>query len=228
MTMPIAELLPPMSKIAPKEPTTQAYGEFQKAYDFFNERLFAGQLPRCLITLQRKSRAYGYFCGERFVSTGDVADHCDEIAMNPTHFRNRTAAQTFSTLAHEMAHLWQMHLGNPPKDKEGNLRAYHNLEWAAKMEAIGLYPSSTAKPGGKRTGAKVSHYIIEGGPFDIACKELLTTGLTITWSDANEELRKKKASTRSKYVCPMCQLAMWGKPEALISCMTCEETMEEE
>jgi len=213
---------PPDKMYNSNEPTAQTYGEFQKAYDFFNARLFNGQLPRCLITLQRKSRAYGYFCGERFVSSGETADHCDEIAMNPTHFRNRSDRETFSTLAHEMAHLWQQHFGKPPKT------AYHNLEWAAKMEAVGLYPSSTGKPGGKRTGPKVSHYVIENGPYDVACKELIATGLTVTWSDANEELRKKKANTRAKYVCPMCDLAMWGKPEALIMCMACDEAMLEE
>ena len=33
-------------------PTEQAYSELQHAYDVFNTRLFAGQLPPCLITMQ--------------------------------------------------------------------------------------------------------------------------------------------------------------------------------
>jgi len=121
-----------------------------------------------------------------------------------------------------MVHLKQQHFGKPSRS------GYHNLEWAYMMEQVGLYPSDTAQPGGKRSGAKVSHYIIEGGVFDVACKELLATGLTITWADAaNEEQRKKKAVTRAKYSCPMCGLNMWGKPGVFVSCMSCEETMEE-
>ena len=47
-------------------PTEQAYSELQHAYDVFNTRLFAGQLPPCLITMQRKNRTYGYCSGERW------------------------------------------------------------------------------------------------------------------------------------------------------------------
>src|SRR5713101_5984859 len=69
-------------------PTEQAYTELQHAYDFFNTRLFDGQLPPCLITMQRKNRTYGYFSGNRWNNlAGDVTD---EIAMNPAHFATRT------------------------------------------------------------------------------------------------------------------------------------------
>lgn len=33
--------------------TERAYAELQQAYDFYNQRLFDGQLPDCLITFQR-------------------------------------------------------------------------------------------------------------------------------------------------------------------------------
>src|ERR1700722_1296142 len=132
--------------------TSQAYGELNRAYDFFNEKFFGGALPKCLITLQRKAKAYGYFCPDRFASSSDL---CDEIAMNPSHFRDRSVTKTLSTLVHEMVHLKQQHFGKPSRG------GYHNLEWAYMMEQVGLYPSDTAQPGGKRSGASVSHYIIE-------------------------------------------------------------------
>src|SRR4051812_31770490 len=71
------------------QPTRREYGELDNAYDFFNEALFDGALPRCLITLQRRSRARGYFCGDRFV-TWDGVEVTDEIALNPALFRSRT------------------------------------------------------------------------------------------------------------------------------------------
>lgn len=199
--------------------TAQAYGELTKAYDFFNGKLFNGKLPKCLITFQRKAKAYGYFCPDRFASADAI---CDEIAMNPSHFRHRSVTKTLSTLVHEMAHLEQAHFGKPSRG------GYHNLEWAMMMERVGLYPSDTAQPGGKRSGPSMSHYIIESGVFDVACKDLLASGLTITWADAaNEEERKKKAVTRAKYTCPTCMLNMWGKPDVDILCMACDEQMEE-
>jgi predicted SprT family Zn-dependent metalloprotease len=132
-------------------PTKRTYDDLTSAYDFFNERLFDGKLPRCLITMQRKNKSYGYFAGGRF-GTLDGEEIADEIALNPSHFRARTAEQNLSTLVHEMVHLWQHHHGKPSRT------GYHNKEWAAMMKAVGLIPSDTAAPGGKETGQHVSHY----------------------------------------------------------------------
>jgi len=130
---------------------TQAqYQAFQKAYDFFNVQLFAGVLPNVLVTLQRQAKAYGYFSPERFIGRAGE-EVTPELAMNPDHFR-RTDNEILSTLVHEMCHLWQHAHGTPPR------KSYHDREWPAKMKEVGLFPSSTAAPGGKETGQKVSHY----------------------------------------------------------------------
>jgi hypothetical protein len=47
---------------------TRTYTSLDAAYDRFNRDLFGGQLPPCLITMQRHKGAYGYFSGERFAS----------------------------------------------------------------------------------------------------------------------------------------------------------------
>ena len=134
------------------DPTRSTYQGLTEAYDFFNERLFAGRLPRCLITMQRQREAYGYFAGGRF-GTKDGQEITDEIALNPAHFRSRTTEESLSTLVHEMCHLEQHHFGKPSRS------GYHNKQWAGMMNAVGLIPSDTAAPGGKETGQKVSHYI---------------------------------------------------------------------
>jgi predicted SprT family Zn-dependent metalloprotease len=198
--------------------TSQAYGELQQAYNFFNKKLFNGELPHCLITLQRKNKARGYFCGERFGSDDNRV--VDEIAMNPVHFNGRTPIEILSTLAHEMTHLWQAHFGKPSRS------AYHNSEWAWKMEQIGLMPSDTGLVGGKRTGQRVTHYIIESGIYQVAAKELLATGLKITWKDRANELKKPSAA-RTKYHCDMCNSNVWGKGGLAIMCMACDNEMQE-
>ena len=157
-------------------PTTETYTELQTAYDFFNKHLFADELPACLITLQREKRTYGYFSRQRFVGRAN-GQKVDEIAMNPSYFAIRTIAETLSTLVHEMVHLWQFHLGKPGR------RSYHNKEWAVKMEEIGLCPSHTGRPGGRRTGEQMDHYIVEGGLFDVVCSRLLTQEFTLSWLD---------------------------------------------
>ena len=156
-------------------PTKEAYGELQQAYDFFNEELFQGELPSCLITLQREKATFGYFSAKRFGSI--QGGFTDEIAMNPTYFAAVPLLETMQTLAHEMCHLWQHHFGKP-----GRVR-YHNDEWANKMEAIGLMPSSTGQPGGRRTGDRMADYAIEGGRFLEAAKRLITQDFRISWYD---------------------------------------------
>jgi predicted SprT family Zn-dependent metalloprotease len=81
----------------------------------------------------------------------------DEIAMNPVYFSIRTIKATLSTLVHEMVHQWQFHFGEPGR------RGYHNKQWAARMERVGLMPSDTGEPGGRKVGQSMTHYIIAGG-----------------------------------------------------------------
>src|SRR5262245_63175915 len=78
-------------------------------------------------------------------------------------------------------------------------------QWGAKMMEIGLHPSSTGEPGGKETGATVSHYIIDGGPFAQAFARLKVTGFELRWqSRADDRERQKKAANKTKYKCTTC------------------------
>lgn len=205
-------------------PTRRTYASLDAAYDHFNRTLFSGQLPPCLITMQRHKGAYGYFSGERFASLDNPEDVTDEIALNPAHFRTRTPAAILSTLVHEMVHLWQHHFGRPPR------RCYHDRQWAAKMREVGLIPSATGEPGGKETGQSMTHYVEPGGRFEKACTAYLAKAGAILYHDraGDEEARRKKTASKTKYTCPSCRLNAWAKPDAHLMCGDCEETMEAE
>lgn len=218
-------------------PTVETYEELQTAYDHFNKALFGGELPSCLITLQREKRTYGYFSPERFVNRQGTKT--DEIAMNPCFFAVRKVEEVLSTLVHEMAHLWQAHHGKPGRSR------YHNSEWADKMEALGLMPSNTGQEGGKRVGDQMTHYIIKGGRFERVCASLLTKDYTLSWVDrfppfdpSTEGLEglmglsalgvevpkePKNKSNRIKYSCPTCGTNVWGKPGLRIRCAECPD-----
>jgi hypothetical protein len=204
-------------------PTTHTYGGLNRAYEFFNEKLFDGRLPRCLITMQRHKGAYGYFAPERFGARDTVTD---EIALNPAHIAERDERATLSTLVHEQAHLWQQHFGKPSRG------GYHNKEWGTKMKQLGLHPSSTAEPGGKETGQRVSHYIIDGGAFDLAYAEFAATGaidlFSDRWNESDEKkkARAKKAESKTAFECPGCGLKAWAKPTAALMCGECDIPLE--
>ena len=55
-------------------PSVVHYVEFQRAYEFFNDELFDGALPDCLIVMTRKPKTHGYLAPYRWASeaTGDV------------------------------------------------------------------------------------------------------------------------------------------------------------
>jgi len=203
---------------ATKEAITPAeYRAFQEAYDFLNAELFAGTLPHVLVTLQRHAKAKGYFSPERF--TGRVKKAAvHELAMNPDSFTGRTDEEILSTLAHEMAHVWQQTHGTPPR------RSYHDRQWAAKMKEIGLQPSTTGAPGGKETGQSVTHYIIAGGAYAEAYAKLKAKGFQLHWQSvpADSQARAKKAS-KTKFTCPDCGQNAWAKPDALLICGACYE-----
>ncbi|WP_434778532.1 SprT-like domain-containing protein [Neisseria sp. Ec49-e6-T10] len=156
----------------------ELYEQLQQAYDYFNQVLFAGRLPNCLITVQRENEnVHGYFSHKRFGSKDQKTKQIDEIAMNPIYFVNTRIENVLSTLVHEMVHLEQAHFGEPGRAR------YHNRQWGEWMERVGLMASNTGKKNGRKTGDQMTHYIIQNGPFDLACKKLINKQFQITWYD---------------------------------------------
>lgn len=220
-----------------RKPTLEVYGEGQQVYEYLNKRLFGSQLPNCIITLTRHSGTLGYFSGDIFENQKGELTH--EISLNPAYFRERGDADTLSTLAHEMCHLWRHVLGPPNRSGGKGASGYHDLVWVGKMEDIGLLPTATGLPGGKKIGYSVTHLIIEGGPFDLACRELLISGFRFNWRDRKRKRNKaggsggesptgattSKKKDREKFTCKKCGLNAWAKPAARLICGKCKLPM---
>lgn len=226
------------------KPTTETYAPLQTAYDFFNARLFNGELPDCIFTMTRNPRTAGYFSAQRWGRMDGAEDHTDEIAINPLLFKSLGIQEAMQTLVHEMVHSWQHHHGTPSR------AGYHNKEWADKMEAVGLTPSSTGKPGGKRVGQSMSDYATKGGVFLAALDDLIAEGFALTWHDRMLELLaeqtgqtgqggtdseseeqaepKPKRKGRIKYSCGDCGLNAWAKPDIRLICGDCEIVLKEQ
>ena len=51
------------------------------------------------------------------------------------------------------------------------------------MVSIGLMPSDTGMPGGKKTGQNMADYPIIGGTFYNECLKLCTSGFRLNWID---------------------------------------------
>jgi predicted SprT family Zn-dependent metalloprotease len=201
------------------KPTDEQFGAYQAMFDFLNARLFGGELPAVILNFSRKARTLGFFAPERWERSDGTVVH--EISLNPRYLRERGPRDAASTLAHEMAHLWQQVYGKPGRG------GYHNRQWAAKMDDIGLTPSSTGAEGGKRTGDRVSHFIVDGGPFDVAFAAMPAECL-LPWACGEpDKAAVEKPRSKVKYSCGTCGINAWGKPELAIICGECGEQLEE-
>jgi len=158
-------------------PTIETYTVLQAAFDHFNAELFGEDLPQCIITLRSSTRSYGYMHQRRFVNV--AGKQVDELGINPGFFALQSIEEVMATVVHEMVHHLQNHFGSPSKSMP------HNREWADKMESIGLMPSDTGLPGGKRTGRSMNDYIKLEGAFVTACGSLTSKGIHLPWLDSH-------------------------------------------
>jgi predicted SprT family Zn-dependent metalloprotease len=213
--------------------TPHTYGTIQDAYRFFNAGLWGGTLPDLLITLQRRRGARGYFAPQRFRErrgekmSGEETPggarrirSAHELALNPEAFGDCSDREIVSVLVHEMVHAWQQERGSPSR------RGYHNRQWAAEMKRVGLHPSSTGMPDGKEVGQRMSHYIVDGGPFATLWRELEASGFALRWESTEPSRERQRAratqrASKTKYTCPRCGTNAWAKPRTRILCGRC-------
>lgn len=213
-----------------KTPTMKNASHLQWAYSFFNQMLFNGELPECLITMHYSARGnvMGYYSRNKFSAT-DKRGQVDELFLNTKYF-HLGDMETLQTLVHEMVHVWQFHFGKPGK------RGYHNKEFARKMREIGLQASSTGKPGGKDTGVNMADYIIRGAAFECWAWKLFDSGFKIPYRETVKQSApndlpalpfipipgipdvpvQPTTPKKTRYVCPVTGARVWGKPGLLL------------
>ena len=207
--------MPDMTSPAPSEkPTASEYSNLQAAYDWFNEQLFTDHpLPQVLLSLNRHRGARGYFAPRQYEDRAVAAERVHELSLNPDAFKTRSDEQILSTLVHEMVHVWQETYGKPSR------RGYHNRQWAKEMKRVGLYPSASGQAGGDETGDRVTHYIVPGGRFEVAYRQLASTGFQLRWQARG--FGGHGPPTRHCFTCPACRLRAWAKPSAMLLCGSC-------
>lgn len=221
-------------------PTTHQFTKYQRLYNYFNKKLFKNELPPCLLILSRKTaRVCGHFSKNRWQDKEGNTTH--EINLNPVYMATADDMNICQTLVHEMVHLWQHEFGKPSR------AGYHNKEWANKMEAVGLTPSSTGAEGGNKTGQQMDDYPTPNGIF-LKVFEKMPKDLLLPFKSAelvggslfvggvmaegegqqeqDEAKPKRPNRNKLKYSCS-CGVNVWGKPNLNIICGECKEQFEE-
>ena len=200
-------------------PTTKMAEALQRAFDFYNERLFYGELHDVVLTVvgRHKDGTRGYFSPGYF--RGRIGRRA-EISINPER------PDPLSTLVHEMVHH-QHHLQVGESSARGG---GHGKGWGVLMKAVGLHPSHTGEPGGRETGKQMSHYVIPGGRFEVATAELKATGWRLPYrADPTLNERVSRQKLTFTLTCPECdqkvRATLKEGPGIFVICGHCDEQM---
>lgn len=226
----------------------EIHGDAGYSHFFLNHKCWDGKLTNPAFTLARKPNSLGSFHPNRFERIDGQTAH--EICLNPEPLSKASDYFTLRVIAQQMAWQAREEFG-PPRNRKGS-SSYCDEVTADFMDAIGLKPTATGQPGGKRTGAKMFHIVVENGPFDLAARELLASGFVFRWRDRVIETQQddtsdqdagdsprshkttsaraahsgstkiKKSKDRVKFTCPGCGLNAWSKPSASIKCAPCD------
>ncbi len=225
-----------------ERPTKKFYGLFQYVFDYYNKTLFDSAIQDCLIVITRRKSVMGHYSFKRWFSISD--QETDELAINPSQFLKHPLIEICQTVVHEMCHGWQYHYGTPSR------AGYHNREWSEKMQEVGLMPSGTGNPGGRKVGQKMGDYAIPNGRFLEVTEELMNSEIFAgLYLEVNPEIvrllnndqplfdqikdmtlvqvgGKPKGAKKAKYSCSCCNV--WGKPGLQLYCRDCGEAMREQ
>jgi hypothetical protein len=179
--------------------------------DRFNDRFFGQDMPDALLGFERMDvRILAAYTLKR-----NPQGLLYEITFN-THHLNHPLWETLETLAHEYVHLWQQNLGQHPVT-----RNYHNQEFVAKCEEIGLHPAIGtgvhARPASGPIAEFLKGYGIEepkpGNELILDAK-----GRPMNWWSPTRDRERWGDSTLTKWTCG-CQSV--GTREFYACCTRC-------
>lgn len=219
------------------EPTLEMANSLQEITDYLDALLFNGELPPCYVTLTRNNNVIGGYHSDK-QWTNEEGEQVPEIGINSNLLAEGDPLTLYNVLLHELIHLELTHKGT-----HGRV-GYHNKVFASRCHELGLSIKCHDKNAkeGQQTGQKISTDIIPGGLAEKAIANIPTTLAYHTTNvidiDGNgepvpvppEDIKRepkpaKKSGKRTKYVCPQCGLALWGKADANVICGDCSRTM---
>lgn len=190
-----------------------------KTFDFINERFFANNLQKVVITIQadEKNKAYGWFSLKKVWKESENDSGAHELNIS-AQFLNRPMLDICETMLHEMCHLYASQNALKDCSRSGT---YHNKLFKQIAESHGLNCECVKTIGWSATSlTDVSKEILQA--FLGKNKEVL-----IYRSPKVNGVKIKSSSTR-KYICPICGMSVRATKEVRLICADCNEPMTEE
>ena len=188
-------------------------------YDFFNEKLFCGELIKPVITISpdEKNKAYGWITWDKLWKENENDEGMYEINLS-AQFLNRSIFETAATLIHEMCHQWARVNNFQDTARSGS---YHNKLFREIAEGHGLEVELSRGRGWSVTTLKES------------TKELLQSFIKqnpiipVYRVMPIKPKRVRNVSVR-KYVCSDCEASVRATKAVNVVCGDCMKQMQEE
>ena len=181
--------------------------------DRLNDRFFERQMPDALLSFERMDvRVLAAYTLDR-----NPQGLLYEITFN-THHLQRPMWETLETLMHEYVHLWQQNLGEHPVE-----RNYHNREFVARCEELGLHPAIGSgvhlRPADGLFAEFLKAYAVKEPPVG---SEIILDGKgkPLDWWTRDGGRERRGSSTLTKWSCG-CQNVRVGTKEFYASCTRC-------
>ena len=188
-------------------------------YDFFNEKLFNGELIKPVITISpdEKNKAFGWITRAKLWKENEDDEGMYEINLS-AQFLNRSIFETASTLIHEMCHQFARVNDFQDTTRSGS---YHNKLFRKIAEDHGLNVELNGGRGWAVTTLKES-----------TCRLLdsfmgQNSVIPIYRVMPIKPKRVRNVSVR-KYVCPDCEASVRATKAVNVVCGDCNKQMQEE
>ena len=180
--------------------------------DRFSDRFFERQMPDTVLGFERLDvRILAAYTLKR-----NPQGLLYEITFNTYHLK-RPMWETLETLMHEYVHLWQQNMGEHPV-----ARNYHNQEFVAQCEALGLHPAIGPGVHTRPADGPFAEFLRAYGvkePSALVGTILDDKGRPLDWWIKPGEERRGR-STLTKWSCG-CQNVRVGTKEFYASCTRC-------
>lgn len=188
-------------------------------YDFFNERLFGGELIKPVLTISpdEKNKAYGWITRDKLWKESENDEGMYEINLS-AQFLNRSIPETASTLIHEMCHQFARENHFQDTARSGN---FHNKLFRQIAEDHGLDVEYVQGRGWAVTTLKESCALLLQEFLKQHPQRLIYRELPI------KVKRVRDVSVR-KYVCPDCEISVRATKAVNVVCGDCMKQMQEE
>ncbi len=188
-------------------------------YDFFNEKLFSGELIKPVLTISpdEKNKAYGWITQDKLWKKDENDEGMYEINLS-AQFLNRSIFEIVATLIHEMCHQWARVNNFKDTARSGS---FHNKLFKTIAEDHGLNAEYVHGRGWTAT------------TLSEETKNLLRDFVekhpqTLIYREMPIKVKRVRDVSIRKYVCPDCEASVRATKAVNVVCGDCNKQMQEE